>query len=288
MERSGADSFAGAYPKDHFDVTVFWRAPHGPQAHQQCRPAMNELFNKIRESEILRVRPLFAPRSHLLELGGSDGFQSATACGRRHDVVSIDIPNRARRQTQMFPVLDFDGHTIPFADDTFDAVFSSNVLEHIPHLGETFAEIRRVLRAKGIAVHVLPTPIWRTWTTLMHYPTQTPSSTIEAHRSRQGSCSGRSRSPSRTGSFSPRELGTAIPVKGARSRSPMVNTRTRLRSSTTSAEGVGSASSKRKVFGSSHTPLPERSTLDICSFLICPSRRGNTSPPYSAPRATCS
>jgi hypothetical protein len=48
--------------------------------------------------------------------------------------------------------------------------FSSNVLEHIAH-GRAFqAELHRVLKPDGIAVHLLPTASWRLWTLAAHYP----------------------------------------------------------------------------------------------------------------------
>jgi ubiquinone/menaquinone biosynthesis C-methylase UbiE len=37
----------------------------------------------------------------------------------------------------------------PFADESFDFVFGSLVLEHIPDLGKHFQEVGRVIRSKG-------------------------------------------------------------------------------------------------------------------------------------------
>jgi SAM-dependent methyltransferase len=53
---------------------------------------------------------------------------------------------------------------------TFDYVFSSNVLEHVPLLDELESEIARVLTTDGLAIHILPTHTWRLWTTLTYYP----------------------------------------------------------------------------------------------------------------------
>ena len=49
-------------------------------------------------------------------------------------------------------------------------VFSSNVLEHVPHLTQLHAEIRRVLKPGGMCLHVLPTHAWRFWTILSAFP----------------------------------------------------------------------------------------------------------------------
>ena len=49
-------------------------------------------------------------------------------------------------------------------------MFSSNVLEHVRELDQLEVEIKRVLRPGGLCVHVLPTHVWRFWTTLSAFP----------------------------------------------------------------------------------------------------------------------
>jgi ubiquinone/menaquinone biosynthesis C-methylase UbiE len=81
------------------------------------------------------------------------------------DVLSIDIADRPTVSTTYFPVTTYDGRNIPAPSDSIDLVFSSNVLEHIPDLGSTLSEIRRVLRPGGTALHLMPSATWRFWTT---------------------------------------------------------------------------------------------------------------------------
>jgi len=50
-----------------------------------------------------------------------------------------------------------DLQQLPLDDETFDFVFASHVLEHIPDDERAISEIRRILRPKGMAV--LPVPI---------------------------------------------------------------------------------------------------------------------------------
>jgi SAM-dependent methyltransferase len=45
---------------------------------------------------------------------------------------------------------------LPFAEDSFEGVLMNNVLEHLEHPEEAFAEIRRVLRKGGRLVLELP------------------------------------------------------------------------------------------------------------------------------------
>lgn len=50
-----------------------------------------------------------------------------------------------------------DIQNLPFAGATYDFVFASHVLEHIPHDIKAIAEIRRILKPNGIAI--LPVPV---------------------------------------------------------------------------------------------------------------------------------
>jgi ubiquinone/menaquinone biosynthesis C-methylase UbiE len=60
---------------------------------------------------------------------------------------------------------------LPFADQSYDFVFASHVLEHIPDDEKAIAEIRRILRPNGIAI--LPVPIFAEKT--IEYPEPNPN-----------------------------------------------------------------------------------------------------------------
>lgn len=51
---------------------------------------------------------------------------------------------------------DYDGITLPFADNSQDFVYSSHVLEHIEHVPETIREWFRVLKPGGYMFIVVP------------------------------------------------------------------------------------------------------------------------------------
>ena len=85
-------------------------------------------------------------------------------------VTSIDLAGSTYARDRVFPVIDYDGRTLPFAAGDFDAVLSSNVLEHVYDLAGMEREIRRVLAPGGRCVHVLPTHVWRFWTLATQYP----------------------------------------------------------------------------------------------------------------------
>ena len=86
------------------------------------------------------------------------------------DVTAIEARGSEYAEHLVAPVTEYDGRNLPFPDESFDIVFSSNVLEHVPDLGNMHREIRRVLRPGGYCVHVMPTHSWRFWQTVVSYP----------------------------------------------------------------------------------------------------------------------
>jgi SAM-dependent methyltransferase len=59
---------------------------------------------------------------------------------------------------------------LPFGDETYDFIFASHVLEHIPDDQKAISEIRRILKPNGIAI--LPVPIYSENT--IEYPEPNP------------------------------------------------------------------------------------------------------------------
>ena len=50
-------------------------------------------------------------------------------------------------------------YRVPFADNTFDFVFSGQVLEHVQDHAAAFSEIRRVLKPGGVSLHIFPSKL---------------------------------------------------------------------------------------------------------------------------------
>ncbi len=126
-------------------------------------------LERIRRAELESVREHFPPDTRVLEIGGGSGFQAAMLSSWGCDVVSIDLTGRKTAHANHFPVQDYDGKNIPFPDQSFDLVFSSNVLEHVQSLAVLLKEMKRVLKPDGTLVHILPSSTWRLWTSLTHY-----------------------------------------------------------------------------------------------------------------------
>ena len=141
-----------------------WRA----RARERTRRRSLARAEAIRAAEIASVAPWLPAGTRVLEIGGGPGYQASILASWGCQVRSIDVapwPGPER----YFPVDLYDGRHIPFPDAAFDVVYSSNALEHIPAVEEFLTEARRVLAPEGRAVHLLPTPAWRFWTSAAHY-----------------------------------------------------------------------------------------------------------------------
>ena len=128
-----------------------------------------EFLNELRKEELGFISGYLNKGALILEIGGGTGIQAKTLSESGFTIKSIDIPAEGYLSNREFDVIEYDGHVIPFSDNTFDIVFSSNVWEHIPHLDEFEKEVHRVLKPGGYCVHAMPTATWRLWSNVTHY-----------------------------------------------------------------------------------------------------------------------
>jgi len=138
----------------------------GPHGNPLLPARSMEHLEAIRTAELEHVLDFLPARCALLEIGSGSGWQAKRLSTLGFSVEAIDVPSSNYVSTRVWPVREYDGTRIPFLDESFDCVFSSNTLEHIPHVREFQREILRVLKPGGIAVHVVPSASWRVWTNL--------------------------------------------------------------------------------------------------------------------------
>jgi len=105
----------------------------------------------------------------LLELGSGTGFQLSLLKKIYKNSVGVEISSSSY-PTLYDGIIEYDGKKLPFKDKTFDLIISSHVMEHIKDLNKYNNEIKRVLKNDGVVIHVLPSHVWRFWTSLWHYP----------------------------------------------------------------------------------------------------------------------
>lgn len=133
-----------------------------------------EGYYKMRFEELKTMRTLF-PKSHfsdVLEIGCGIGYQSALlSCLSDHVTASdIDLGNMAKHSrgleiTRKFiesagvsnvRVVNADAQNLPFADNTFDFIYSSYAFQYVPDKSKALTEIKRVLKPGGNFFCVLP------------------------------------------------------------------------------------------------------------------------------------
>lgn len=124
----------------------------------------------IREAELRTLVPYLPMGARILEIGGGSGWQAAALARLGFSVESVDLESNPYRETLEWPIGIYDGVRLPFPDHSFDLVFSSNVLEHVENLDALLRDMARVVKPRGIGLHLMPTPQWRLLTFVTHYP----------------------------------------------------------------------------------------------------------------------
>jgi SAM-dependent methyltransferase len=127
--------------------------------------------DKIRAQEVAATAAHFGPPpARVLEIGAGAGVQARYLATLGFDVKAIDLPASQYESLRVFPVMDYDGLKMPFADQSFDLIYSSHVVMHIVDTVAFHREVQRVLKPGGRVLHVVPTAAWRFWTFALHYP----------------------------------------------------------------------------------------------------------------------
>ena len=127
------------------------------------QPYLREL--RRREIELIFGRcPQYA-FPHGLELGAGDGFQSTLLARYVGQLVATDFRPQITRRSACpnitFATCDAERVDEQFPAASFDLVFSSNMMEHLPDPARALAGMAAVLRDDGVAVHVIPSPFWK-------------------------------------------------------------------------------------------------------------------------------
>lgn len=123
----------------------YWRRLSPPPASDPLRPARERVLWET----------LNGKRRRVLDCGAGDGVTASAARERGHEVVAMDISAAAlaavrRREPDMTIIRHAaDDAPWPFDDDSFDVVYSFEVIEHLLNPAVLVEEASRVLKPGG-------------------------------------------------------------------------------------------------------------------------------------------
>jgi ubiquinone/menaquinone biosynthesis C-methylase UbiE len=123
---------------------------------------------RIEEAKLIINDLQISDNSKILEVGCGSGVQAALFAEKTSFIISSDI-NLANVKLNSVPLIICSCEYLPFKGNTFDIVYSSCVLEHLKNRGLALREMKRVLKANGIMVCVVPTLMWKVLQMLTYY-----------------------------------------------------------------------------------------------------------------------
>jgi SAM-dependent methyltransferase len=131
-------------------------------------------FNFVRRSEAEMIFSLFPEKvfKRGLEIGAGNGIQSEIIARHFKELVCTELNPESHaqmgksflnRRTENVERLICDAQDLSqFDDGSFDLVYSSNVLEHVPDINRCLLECWRVLNSEnGILIGAMPSAWWK-------------------------------------------------------------------------------------------------------------------------------
>jgi SAM-dependent methyltransferase len=125
---------------------------------------LESFFHRNRRSVVRKLVSRYSAGTPMLDAGCGTGLNLA---GLPAGSVGIDLNPRnvelIRGRLPQHRVVQGDIEDMPFDDETFGTVVCTEVLEHVPYPEKALAEIRRVLRPRGVLIGSVPSRslIWK-------------------------------------------------------------------------------------------------------------------------------
>jgi ubiquinone/menaquinone biosynthesis C-methylase UbiE len=162
------------------------------EIYKKCLLNLNEYelwpsYFKRRYLEFISIYETMPQRKfeNTLELGCGIGYYSAFLSTISINVIATDLEQEdglthspGLDKTRIFlkklevvnvHVEHASAEKLPYPDNSFDLVFSSHVLEHVPNRNIAIEEINRVLKPKGINVCIVPTRMDRFYAFFLNF-----------------------------------------------------------------------------------------------------------------------
>lgn len=113
-------------------------------------------FYLIRRSLLKKIM-LFAPelKGAILDFGcGAKPYKELFSQCTKY--VGVDLENEAHDHSNEEVDIYYDGNTLPFDNESFQNVFCTEVLEHVPNIHNSLSEMNRVLEKQGKILITIP------------------------------------------------------------------------------------------------------------------------------------
>jgi SAM-dependent methyltransferase len=94
------------------------------------------------------------PGAQVLDFGCGAGKMVEEYGKAGYEAFGCDL--RIEHESERLRRIDSETRALPFADSSFDFVFSDQVLEHVQNHARAFAEMRRVMKPGAVSLHIFP------------------------------------------------------------------------------------------------------------------------------------
>ena len=168
-------SFNAKISRERFSITSH---AHAILRYVNDRQApWQKYLHNIRKRETEIVFSLLS-KKHFdsgLEIGAGDGFQTTLLSSRVDKLISSDLNFKRIKESLRVPLVEYkqidaDEMEGSFPKESFDLVFSSNVLEHVRDPKKVLSATLPMLKDDGTAIHIVPSRAIKISYLLFYYP----------------------------------------------------------------------------------------------------------------------
>ena len=146
---------------EHINFTTMARQMDGlkKNLHDLRNFELNYILDKIKLKKSDKILDFGAGDGYLLNKIKDNGY---------HNVSGIDIYNS--NYEPELNILSYSGNIDDFpVNESYDVIFSSNVIEHIENQEDYFLLFDKILKKNGLQIHIMPTHYWKFWNSLFYY-----------------------------------------------------------------------------------------------------------------------
>lgn len=120
---------------------------------------ISSVYDHVRKADLYLIDRFlsevhFTEATYVLEIGCGTGNYANLLQKTTHAQVygvdpSVGMLSRAQQKNPQIIFAQSDAEHLPFEDETFDLIYMTDVIHHVPHIDRMFAEICRVLGRDG-------------------------------------------------------------------------------------------------------------------------------------------